>query len=470
MTTPRPAAVHVLLVDDDAQFNADLADLLGERYRLDAVTKVAEARLRLESEPPDVVLLDLDLGPGQPGGLEVLAEIRMQPDPPPVIVLTGSRETSRAVQCIKGGAFHYCTKPPKPVELTHLVDLAIDQRRSAERLRAITTDAHAERGHLEYADPRMRIVVGEIDQVAPVSSTVLITGPSGVGKEVVARRVHRLSPRADGPFVAVNCAAVPGDLAESKFFGHEKGAFTGADARHIGYFEQAHGGTLFLDEVGDAPPDLHTKLLRALEERTVTRIGGSEEIAVDVRVIAATSRDLEAAVAAGRFRSELFFRLNVFPIRVPALDDRPADIPHLARYFVREFARRFGKPVGDIAPEALAYLQQRQWPGNVRELRNLIERGVIRCQGDVLRAAHLSYGGDLVGATPPPLPAARRHLLHAFHQEYLTTQLRNHDGNVKQAAAASGVSRQTFYELLDEVGIDPKAFRAELADESPGTG
>ncbi|MEZ4387458.1 MAG: sigma-54 dependent transcriptional regulator [Candidatus Krumholzibacteriia bacterium] len=470
--TPATRPVQLLLGDDAARCAADLTGLLGDRFTVAAVTAADAARDALLADPPDAVLLDLDLGRGQADGLDLLAAIRLLPDPPPVIMLTGSRKTGDAVRCIKAGAYHYCTKPPSPLELVHLIDQALAQRLAARRLRALQNEAHARHGRLEFADPRMQIVVQEIEQVAPLPSTVLITGPSGVGKEVAARRIHQLSPRADGPFVAVNCAAVPRELAESKFFGHEKGAFTGAESRQPGVFEQAHGGTLFLDEVGDAPADLHTKLLRALEQRTFTRVGGLQELPTDVRVVAATSQDLEADVAAGRFRAELFFRLNVFRIRVPALDDRPADIPHLARHFLRQFATQFGRPVERLSDDALAYLQQRRWPGNVRELRNLVERGVIRCRGDVLHAAHLSYGGDLVGSVPPPYHAAKQQLLRVFQHEYLATQLRNAGGNVTRAAAASGIARQTFSDLLAEVGLDDPAARASLTEgvQDPGAG
>ncbi len=447
------ADVRLLLVDDDPVFTRDLVVILGGQYALQTVADGEAAVAYVADTPPDLILLDLDLGNGRPDGFAVLKRLRELPDTPPVIMLTGSADIGTVVASVKAGAFHYCTKPPNPAHLRQLITMGLHETDLRRQMHLLRDEVHRLQGEFVVSDRRLRIVMTQIEQVAPTPSTVLITGPSGAGKEMVARRIHALSPRANGPFVGVNCAAIPDNLIESELFGHERGAFTDATTLHRGKFELARGGTLFLDEIADAPARLHTKLLRVLEERTFTRVGGEASLPTDVRVLAATSKDLAAEVTAGRFRAELFYRLNVFPIAVPGLDDRPQDIEPLALHFLARATAEVKKPIVAFRPEALTYLRDRKWPGNVRELRNLIESAVIRCQNHEIAAADLAYGDCHLSASPSPYHEAKDQAMRAFKTAYLLTQLRNANSNITLAADRSGISRQAFSKMLKDEGL-----------------
>ena len=303
-----------------------------------------------------------------------------------------------------------------------------------------------------------------VEQVAPADATVLLRGETGTGKELVARAIHRRSPRRDRPFVAVNCTAIPKDLMESEFFGHERGAFTGASARRIGRFEQADGSTLFLDEVGDLDLAIQAKLLRVLQEQEITRVGGQEPVRVDVRIVAATNRDLEAHVKDGRFRDDLYYRLNVIPLRLPPLRERPGDLPDLLEHFLGSFAARYGRPAPVAPPALLAAARAYPWPGNVRELRNLCERAVLMgwaavapILGDGPRAGGPSTG-QLVDLSLPLLEARQR-LVERFEREYLTRLLKECRGRIGEAARAAGIAERNLYEKMKTYGLSRDDYR-----------
>jgi DNA-binding NtrC family response regulator len=309
---------------------------------------------------------------------------------------------------MKQGAMDFLAKPVDPDHLILMVERAIAQRRMLSEYVLLKEELAQRRGapRIIGEDPQLRLVSQQLHRAAQTDATVLLEGESGTGKELFARALHALSPRADGPFVAINCAAIPDTLLETELFGHEKGAFTGAVGRKPGRFEMAHRGTLFLDEIGDLPLGLQAKILRALETKSFERVGGTSSLHVDTRVVAATNRQLKARVAARLFREDLYFRLSVFPITVPPLRERGGDIPMLARHFVEKFCRDMNKPALLLSPSAIDALSAYPWPGNVRELQNCIERSVILCEGDAIHARHLNLSFRDSTDTPPPQPAA----------------------------------------------------------------
>ena len=361
-----------------------------------------EALRALQQSQPAVVLSDLRLPVGD--GFGVLRASKEIDTDVPVIVMTAYGSIEDAVAAMKEGAFDFLAKPVDPDHLLLLISRALDQRRIVTENLLLKEELAIRRGapQLVGDDAGLRKVFTALQRAATTDTTVLIEGESGTGKELFARSLHALSSRADAPFVAINCAAIPETLLETELFGHEKGAFTGAVARKPGKFEMAHRGTLFLDEIGDLPLSLQAKILRALEEKRFERVGGTASVVVDVRLVAATNRGLRAAVAARRFREDLFFRLSVFPITVPPLRDRPADIPILAKYFVERFCRDVKKTPLALSPEALDQLRTYRWPGNVRELQNCIERAVILAEGDSILPRHLnlSFAAPLSAEEP----------------------------------------------------------------------
>ena len=358
-----------------------------------------EAVAALQTTYPAVVLSDLRLPDGD--GFGVLRAAKELDPELPVVVMTAFGSIQDAVAAMKEGALDFLAKPVDPDHLLLMVERALAERRLATENLLLKEELAARRGAPQIVgeDPRLKQVSIPLHRAAATDMTVLLEGESGTGKELFARALHALSPRADGPFVAINCAAIPENLLETELFGHEKGAFTGAAARKPGKFELAHRGTLFLDEIGDLPLLLQAKILRALEEKTFERVGGTMPLQVDVRVVAATNRNLKAAVAARQYREDLYFRLSVFPIIIPPLRERPGDIPMLARYFIDRFCRDLNKKPLVLAPSALEQMQAYPWPGNVRELQNCIERAVILTEGDTIHARHLNLS---VPAPPPP--------------------------------------------------------------------
>jgi DNA-binding NtrC family response regulator len=458
-----PQRPKVLLIDDDREFCSDLAALLSRRLEFLCAHTVPEGLERLTAAHPDAVLLDVDLGSGQ-DGLAGLLEIRRDPAAPPVIMLTGDRRIPTVVEAMRLGAYHYLPKPPGIEEIVHLVERAMEEQKLRRRVLSLERDVESLRGDIVAQDPRTLELLRLVARVAPTDASVFITGESGTGKELIARRIHDTSRRADGPFVVVNCPAVPKDLIESEVFGHEAGAFTDAKRRRLGAFELANGGTLFLDELGDSPPALQAKILRVLESSVLQRVGSEHPIQVDVRVISATNRDVPAQLEAGTLREDLFYRLNVYPLHIPPLRERPGDILRIAYHFLALFASRDGKPLRGISPAAEKLLLDQPWGGNVRQLRNVIERAVIDCQGERLDLPDLGLGRP--GALPASLPydEAKLLALQTFKRDYVLARLRESAGNVSQAAERSGLKRQSFQRMMQECRIDPRPFRTGGTD------
>ncbi len=388
MSEPR-----VLLVDDDASFRrATVLGLGGHGLRVDCLDGTGDVRTEILESGADVILLDLNL-PGR-SGLDLLKELKPEKLEAPVIMVTGNDDVSVAVRAIRAGAFDYVTKPPSIDELAVSIERALESSRvTRER------DVYRELSDRRYSfvpsrSPRMRDVYDMAHRVAGSgTTTVLIQGESGTGKEHVAHLIHRHSERADKPFLEINCASLPEHLLESELFGHEKGAFTDARTRKRGLLELADGGTLFLDEVGEMAINIQVKLLRVLERMTFRRVGGTDDIAVSVRVISATNRDLGEAARAGTFREDLYFRLKVVPLELPALRERPEDLPVLMEHFLREFSGAFGREFTGVSDDALRAARDYEWPGNIRELRNCLERAVLLHDGGELTASMLQIPG-----------------------------------------------------------------------------
>ncbi len=441
----------------------------GPDVTLLTAASAAEGLAAVERERPDVVVLDINLA-GE-SGLQAFRRIHELDPKVPVIFITGHGTADTAIEAMRLGAYEYLLKP---LELDHLTDL-VDRAFEISRLMRVPATI-PEGGEPEGASdalvgrcPAMQAVYKQVGRVAPQDVTVLILGESGTGKELVARAVYHYSRRSDGPFLAVNCAAIPEALLESELFGHEKGAFTGADRKRIGKFEQASGGTLFLDEIGDMTPLTQAKILRVLQGQEFERVGGSEPIRADVRVIAATNRDLEKMAAEGTFRGDLYYRLNVFTIRLPPLRDRGDDLPLLVDHFVRRFGRELGKEVREVSPAAMEILRRHPWPGNVRELQSVIKQALLATTGPVVLpeflpptvrgpAAESSFDfGGLTAFVTEQLRAGTT-TLYADYQSLtdrhlLTLVLRHTGGNLSQAARALGITRATLRAKLTALGI-----------------
>ena len=411
----------------------------------------------LDTEPIDVVVTDLRLGADN--GMEIVDECLRQARPPIVIMMTAYGSVDTAVEAMKRGAWHFVTKPLNIDELEIIIKRALQTRKLQNENVALVRQVEE-----KYALDRilgksevMKQVYETIEQVAPAKATVLIGGESGTGKELAAHAIHNLSGRPKAKLVIVHCAALSPQLLESELFGHEKGAFTGATEKRIGRFETAHGGTLFLDEIGEIDSSTQVKLLRALGERTIERVGGHAPIKIDVRLIAATNRDLRELVAEGKFREDLYFRLNVVHLTMPPLRDRKSDIPLLAAAFIKELSKDNGKQVNDLSPEALQLLLDHSWPGNVRELRAAIEHGVVMCNGNRITPRHLpaSLKGDVFTSAGPRLlgaPAAPEDLdLAKMEARLIKRALEITDDNRTEAAKLLGLSRRTLQRKLLEM-------------------
>ena len=383
-------AASILLVEDKDSLRAMLRLALeAQGHAVIEARDEVEAVAALRDAQPAVVLSDLRLPVGD--GLGVLRAAKEADPELPVIVMTAHGSIQDAVAAMKQGALDFLAKPVDPDHLLLLVERALAQRRLLNDYRLLKEEAAARRGgpHIIGDSPALRQVMAAIDRAAATDTTVLLEGESGTGKELCARALHDRSPRAHGPFVAINCAAIPDTLLEAELFGYERGAFTGANQRKLGRFELAQRGTLFLDEIGEMPMTVQAKMLRAIETRKIERLGGGASIQLDIRIVAATNRGLRQAVSARQFREDLYFRLSVFPVEVPALRDRRDDIPKLAHHFVERVCRDLGKKI-TLSPEAVTELMAHNWPGNIRELQNALERAVILAEGDVLLPRHLS--------------------------------------------------------------------------------
>jgi DNA-binding NtrC family response regulator len=448
---PRPV---VLVVDDEPGVRASV------KMVLDGVCDVVEASdgpaalEAVRSGDVDVCLLDVRL-PGMEG-IEVLERLKRLDSGLEVVLVTAVRTVRTAVEAMKLGAYDYLTKPFTVDDLRGVVNRALERRALQREVRYLRDELARHEGfdQLIGRSPAMRRVYEIVRQIADTTATVLITGESGTGKELIARAIHRQGGRRDRPFVAVNCAALPAELLESELFGHERGSFTGAHARKLGKFEVAHTGTLLLDEVGSLRLDLQPKLLRALQEREIERVGGTRAIGIDVRIVAATNADLRQAVAAGRFREDLFYRLHVVPIAVPPLRHRREDVAPLARHFLAKYARQFGKTVTDLSSGALAALERYHWPGNVRELENIVARSVALASEPVVQLDQIPL--DVALAPAEATAEDQLNLREARHEVERLLILRALDrarGNQTVAARLLGMHRNTLLVKLAQLGL-----------------
>ncbi len=447
---------RVLVVEDEAYVRDSLVEILrARRFEVGAAGSVAEAVAYLGRAPVDVVLSDLRM-PGA-DGLELVRRMQGAAPEVPVIILTGHGNVVSAVECLKAGASDYILKPAEPEALEVALDRALETRALRREVRYLRSTVAAQAEVAVGDSAPWRRVLAMTQAAAATDSVVLITGESGTGKELLARRLHALSPRSAGPFVKVNCAAVPLEMWESEFFGHRKGSFAGAAADREGRFQLADRGTLLLDEVSAMPFAGQAKLLRAIQDGEFERLGDEQPTRVDVRVVASTNSDLEAEVQQGRFRTDLFYRLNVVRIDVPPLRERRDDVPVLARYFADQIAQRLGRPQPDMLPQTLARLTAYPWPGNVRELRNVIERAMILDPLHGLEALDLAPGGQ----TPPPenAPLSERELnlrdaLNKLERELLLEAHRRASGVRKEAARLLGIDPRNLSYYMRKHDLD----------------
>ena len=446
---------------------------LGLGLAVDAIDGGTKALDMLRETPYSVVITDLRMPKG--GGMKLIEAIDAERIPVTVIVTTGHGSIGDAVEAMRRGAYDFLTKPPDPQHLCLLVKRALEERTLRDEVAALRRqlgERHAFQNVLSRS-AKMHDVFDLIGHVAESSSTVLIRGETGTGKEQIAQAIHRASEKQrPGPFVAVNCGALNENLLESELFGHEKGSYTGADRKRIGRFETAHSGTLFLDEIGDVPMSMQVKLLRVLQERRIERVGGLEPIDIDVRVIAATHQDMERHVKLGKFREDLYYRLNVVRIDLPPLRDRPEDVPVLAAHFCEKYARR-SQPMPAISPEALAALAACPWPGNVRQLENAIERACITARDGVIRTKDLpqEIGKSSDGPTAPlavdldrPLSEQLSHLTATYEEKFLRKAMRRVRGHVGKCAELTGLSRRSVTEKIAQYGIDKEQYKRATAD------
>jgi len=442
---------RIVVADDDASARSALISFLtGEGFQVVAAEDGAAAIARVQETAPDALVTDLRM-PGL-DGIEVLRKAReLYPDLV-VIVMTAHGDIETAVLAMKEGAEHYVSKPVQLDELLVILRRGFDRRslsHEATELRArlkqkLTLD------NIIGSSPAMQEVFDVVEQVSKTKASVLLTGESGTGKELIAQAIHENSPRASAPFVKLHCAALAETLLESELFGHEKGSFTGAAGRREGRFKQADGGTLFLDEIGEISPSIQVKLLRFLQERTFERVGGNETLKVDVRIIAATNRDLASELAAGKFREDLFYRLNVVNIEMPPLRARPSDLLPLATYFLRRFAKENGKAIEGFTDDAIETIKACRWPGNVRELENVIERAVVLCEGDRLSAKNLPTG---LGAAPRGAPRIPGSTLGEIERYTILTTLEACGGRTSQAAQMLDISVRKIQYKMHEYGV-----------------
>lgn len=447
---------RILVVDDEEAIRSVLADLFeGLGYQVCQQDNGKAGLQSALSEELDLVILDLSL----PGcdGLELLRSLKESKPDLPVLIITGYASMDSALEAMKLGAYDYITKPFDLDEVQIIAERAAERSRLIDENKYLRSELIAQFGfdNVIGLSPEAQQAYVLAAKVADSSASVLILGETGTGKEYLARSIHYQSPRAKGPFVKVSCAALPESLLESELFGHEKGAFTGAIARRLGRFELADGGTLFLDEIGDTTPATQVKLLRVLQEKQFERVGGSETLSVDVRVIAATNRNLKEAIAEKAFREDLYYRLNVVTINLPPLRDRTVDIPELVRHFINKCNRDTGKKIEGISPEGMDMLQQYFWPGNIRELENCIERAVILCQGRMILPQHLLLSDGLLN-TPKPTataPATELKTLQEVEKEHVARILKHCGNNQTRAASILGIDRKTLRNKIREFGL-----------------
>ena len=455
---------RILVVDDEAEIRRSVRMILEyEGYDVQEASSGPEALALIEREPPDLAFLDIKMGGMD--GLETLQKIRQANDALPVVIISGHGTVSTAVEATKLGAFDFIEKPLASERVLVTIRNALDQGRLRDENRTLKRAVEA-RHQMVGESPAVREIWDKIKRAAPTTATVLLLGESGSGKELVARAIHRNSLRSRDRFVQVNCAAIPEELIESELFGHEKGSFTGATEKQIGKFEQADRGTIFLDEVGDMSPKTQAKVLRVLQEGEVERLGSARTIKVDVRVIAATNKDLEAEIEKGSFREDLYFRLSVIPIRVPPLRDRREDIPVLVRHFVDLFSRENNRRPQRFTPAALEFMQNARWKGNVRELKNTVERLLIMTPGDsidvdalrdVVRVESRNAVAAEPAATPHIAPGTLKEFKESAERKFLVEKLREHAWNISKTAEVIGTPRSNLYKKLEQYAISEEA-------------
>jgi nitrogen regulation protein NR(I) len=467
---------HILLTEDDTSLATNLSDVLtDDGFKVTLCHRGDEALRRAGQEEFDVVLTDLRL-PGL-GGLELVKQLHETQSRLPVVLMTAHGTIETAIEATKLGAYDYLQKPFEMPELLGLLHRAVDAGRLMREPVALPDAVAGSRTALVGTSRAMQDVCKEIGRAAAKPVTILIRGETGTGKELIARAIYQHSPRAHAPFIAINCAAIPENLLESELFGHERGAFTGADRRRIGRFEQADRGTLFLDEIGDLPSNTQVKLLRVLQQQTFQRVGGTEVISVDVRVIAATHRNLDVMIREGKFREDLFHRLNVVSLQLPPLRERREDIPLLVQHFLRKYAGDFGVEIPAISSDAMAVLQADSWPGNVRELENMTRRLLLGARGLAINTAAVrltlaarstentpagnsftAFAGDLLKrAQNGQLADAHALMLAEAEREIVTQAIILAEGNQAKAARWLGLSRFTLREKLKALGLHPDA-------------
>ena len=450
---------HLLIVDDEANTLASLSRAFRlEGHEATVCDNAARALELARTQSFDLILSDVVM-PGK-DGLSLLEELKAQGVSAPVVMMSGQAHIEMAVRATRLGALDFLEKPISTEKLLLTVDNAL----KLGRLERENRDLQHRLGKHEivWQGDTMRRLMAQVEKVAASETRVCILGETGTGKELVARTLHEHSPRAGGPFVTLNCAAVPAELIESELFGHEKGSFTGAGARHLGKFEQAQHGTIFLDEIGDMPLAMQAKLLRVLEEGEVERIGGDRAIAVDVRVVVATHHDLEKLVREGRFRQDLFHRIFVFPLRLPALRERREDIPSIVEHFARQVSAANGWKPMRFAPDAIPALQEYPWPGNVRELRNAVERMMLLASAEEVTAETVALalpvaGGSGEAGAAGSGPLADR--VRAFEKQTILAELKRNHNQISNTARALGLERSHLYKKAEQVGIDLKAVR-----------
>jgi two-component system, NtrC family, response regulator HydG len=483
---PQMQPTRVLVVDDEPSLLCALELLLRRAgCRVVALESPLAAAERLVHEDFDVALLDVKLA--ELSGLELLALLKQRRPEVEVVMMTGHATVETALAALRAGAYDYLTKPFEDVDLVvRVVAKAAERKRLIDRTRLLEQRLDSQ-DHLAHglvgSSSAIRDVVRMVDAVAYSAATVLVQGESGTGKELVARALHARSPRGDKPLVTLNCGALSETLLESELFGHVKGAFTGAHRDQKGIFEAADGGTVFLDEIGDTPPATQVRLLRVLQDGEVKRVGAAESVRVDVRVVGATHRDLPRLVREGRFREDLFYRLNVITIPVPPLRDRIDDVPLLAAHFLRSYAGRLGSPARTLAPDAVELLCSHRWPGNVRELENAIERAVVLCRGEAITPAELPPTITRHTAPLVRLPAtdeaelatmtymaAKDQALRRFEKSYVQALMRASDGSISGAARKAGMDRSNFKRVLNRYRDDLDLEEREGSDPQRAAG
>ncbi len=454
-------AYLILVIDDEEGIRESLKGILeDEGYEVLGAESAEEGMKIFEEQSPDLVLLDIWL-PGM-DGIEALKRMRDRRPSVPVIIISGHGTIELAVKASKLGAYDFLEKPLSLERVLITVKRALDVAALEGTLKALKEETKG-RFRLVGESSAIKHLKAQIDIVAPSSSMVLITGESGSGKELVARLIHERSPRQGYPFIEVNCAAIPRELIESELFGHERGSFTGAVERKKGKFELADGGTLFLDEIGDMSKEAQAKVLRVIETKEFQRVGGGKNIKVDVRIIAATNKDLQEEVRKGNFREDLFFRLNVIPLRVPPLRERKEDIPLLVEHFLTLIASEYGKPKKRLAEEAMKLLTEYNWPGNVRELRNLVERLFIMSQGEVIRPEDIESSFDLQSSGFHSYFKFNtlREAREAFERDFILKKLEENNWNISKTAEAISLERTALYRKLKHLGITEAGQRSD---------